>query len=143
MKSISILMRLLRTTLNLQVLRFLLVGSVNTILGYIIYLGLSFIFVYSTAYSISFFLGVLTSYYLNTKFVFKELLSWKKLLQFPLVYITQYLIGLMLMILLIEKMSVSLFLAPLCVVVITLPVTYCVSRWVIKTNANKSQKCSG
>ena len=143
MRLISTLMPLLKKMIrNLEFLRFLIVGTINTVVGYMIYISLTFYFIYSIAYSISFVFGVLISYYLNTKFVFQEALSWKKLVRFPLVYVTQYLMGLMLMFLLIEKFSISLFVAPLLVVIITTPITFFISRWIIKPNSKRALECN-
>lgn len=132
MRSIGILMPLLKKFFSHELLRFLITGCVNTSAGYVIYVGLLLFFGYRTAYSISFVLGILFSYYLNSKFVFKEKLSVKKLIQFPLVYLTQYILGLFLMFILVEKFLFSAIWAPLVVVIFTLPLTFYLSRFILK-----------
>lgn len=111
---------------------FVLCGALNTLLGWGIYLLLLSFFSYPYAYSIAYALCIFISYYLNTVFVFKEKLRLANALQFPLVYLVQYLSGLGLMLLLVQVAGVSEVIAPFLVVVLTIPVTYKLSQFVIK-----------
>ena len=115
-----------------EVIRFLITGATNTALGYLIYLAFLLVLPYTAAYSISYVIGIFVSYALNTAFVFKERWSWKRFAAFPLVYVVQYLLGLALLALLVEKAGVPKTLAPLVIVIIILPVTFFLSRFVIR-----------
>jgi len=86
---------------------------------------------------LSYVAGVFISYYLNARFVFREKRRLSKALQFPIVYLAQYLIGLGLLYLLVEVAHVSKFFAPIMIVVITVPCTYFLSRYVIKGVSRK------
>lgn len=77
-------------------------------------------------------LRVLLSYWLNCHFVFKVRMSLKGLLRFPLVYVVQYLVGLLLMFVLVEKLAVPKLLAPLLVIVVTVPLTFVLSRALLR-----------
>jgi putative flippase GtrA len=132
MKSTGILTRLSKKFSDPEFLRFLAVGAFNTAAGYVLYLGLLQVFGYRVAYSIAFVLGVLMSYALNTRYVFRQPFSWSKLLQFPLVYLAQYALGIALLYVLVEVLSVAAFAAPLIVVVVSVPVTFILSRKIIK-----------
>lgn len=114
-----------------EFIRFLVVGGINTGGGYVIYLLLLNWLGYRSAYTISFMVGVLISYALNAKFVFKQRFSLKALLRFPLVYAVQYLSGLVLLYLLIEQLGMPPPYAPIFVVVFNIPLTFLLSRYVI------------
>ena len=111
---------------------FVFFGAVNTGLSYGIYLLLVLFVAYPTAYTLSYPLGILISYYLNARFVFREKLRLSKALQYPVVYLVQYLLGLGLLYLLVEVAHLSKFIAPILIVLITVPFTYVLSRYVIK-----------
>ena len=119
---------------------FVFFGAVRTVLGYGMYLFLVLFFTYGTAYTLSYVAGVFISYYLNARFVFQEKLRLSRALQFPIVYLAQYLIGLGSLYLLIEVAHVSKFFAPIMVVVITVPCTYLLSRYVIKGVSRTSRR---
>jgi putative flippase GtrA len=114
---------------------FLVCGVVNTVLTYGLYLVLLWVVSYPTAYTISYAVGILLSYCLNARFVFKEKLRLSKALQYPVVYLVQYLLGIVLLYLLVEIAHLSRVLAPLVIVAITMPITFFLSRFIIKRPA--------
>jgi putative flippase GtrA len=119
---------------------FVFFGAVRTVLGYGIYLLLVLFLAYPTAFTVSYVAGIFISYYLNARFVFREKVRLSKALQFPIVYLAQYLIGLGSLYLLIEVAHLSKFFAPIVVVVITVPYTYLLSRYVIKGVSRTSRR---
>jgi putative flippase GtrA len=119
---------------------FVFFGAVRTVLSYGIYLLLVLFLAYPTAYTVSYVADIFISYYLNARFVFREKLRLSKALQFPIVYLAQYLIGLGSLYLLIEVAHLSKFFAPIVVVVITVPCTYLLSRYVIKGVSRTSRR---
>lgn len=123
---------LLMKFLDYEAPRFLVVGALNTGAGYLIYLGALQVVPYKSAYSISYVFGILASYFLNTRFVFREPWSWRKLASFPAVYVVQYFLGLGFLAILVGYLGVWEVIAPLLVVIATLPVTFVLSRYVIK-----------
>lgn len=112
-------------------LRFLIGGGINTLLSYFLYLIILFFLPYMVAYTLAYFLGIIFSYAINTWWVFRQPWSWFKLFQFPLVYIVQYLIGIGLLYGLVTVLGVSQQLAPLIAILLTLPLTFLMSRWII------------
>ena len=64
--------------------------------------------------------------------MFHEKLLLRRALQYPVVYLDQNVIGLILLYLLVELANVSKLIAPFAVVLLTVPVTYKLSRYVIK-----------
>lgn len=111
--------------------RFLICGGVNTLLTYLIYVGLVMVLPYPVAYTITTILGIFLSYVLNALFVFRRKLSLTAALQYPVVYVVQYFLGLALLYVLVEKAHLSKFFAPLLIVVATTPITFLLSRFVI------------
>lgn len=114
-----------------EALRFLLGGASTTLVSYVVYLLLlphvSYLIAYTAAYAI----GIGWSYLANTLFVFRRRPSIRRAMAFPLVYAVQYLVGSMLLVLLVDQLKVAQSIAPLAVVILTLPVTYVLSRWII------------
>ncbi|MDD5180281.1 MAG: GtrA family protein [Gallionellaceae bacterium] len=112
--------------------RFVVAGGINTIFSYVLYLLLLPITAYVIAYSISFIAGVVSGYTLNTLLVFKQPWTLKKLFQYPLVYIAQYLVGIVLLSILVGYLNINERLAPLVNVVLLLPLTFILSKKIIK-----------
>lgn len=123
-----------------QFLRFVFFGGVNTALTYGVYLVFVLYVAYPTAYTVSYISGVFLSYCLNARFVFKEKLRLSKALQYPIVYFVQYLLGLGLLYVLIEVVRLNKFIAPMVVVLATVPCTYLLSRWVIKGRSSATRR---
>ena len=73
--------------------RFVLVGGANTVVTYGLYLLFLRLVSYPKAYTASYVADILISYYLNAQFVFKERLRLGRTLQFPMVYLVQYVTG--------------------------------------------------
>jgi putative flippase GtrA len=115
-----------------ELIRFLLVGATNTAVAYVLYLLFLIFMPYLYAYSISYGIGVVVSYILNSRFVFRQPLSLAKFLQFPVVYVIQYGIGVVLLWLLVGKAALAPEVAMIAVVVLTIPITYLTSRFILK-----------
>lgn len=128
------------TRLTGQFTRFVICGFINTLATYLIYLACLYIVRYSMAYTFSFVSGIFISYYLNSRFVFREELSWRKAIKYPLVYLVQYLLGITSLYLLVELARVSEVIAPIFVVLITVPVTFLLSRRVIAGDEDGKQR---
>ncbi len=112
--------------------RFLLAGLANTGLTYFAYLLLLKVATYRVAFTVAFVLGILLSYGLNARYVFRRRTAWRSFGRFPLVYLAQYLAGLALVSLFVEAFSVPAWLAPILVLVFTIPLTYLLTRAVFK-----------
>jgi putative flippase GtrA len=132
--------RIVAGTSAREFVRFVFFGGVNTLLSYSIYVLLLFVVSYPVAYTVSFVAGMFISYCLQARFVFHERLRLSRALQYPVVYMVQYVIGLVLMYLLVDVAEVSKYLAPFFVVMLTLPVTYRLSRYVIKRGGNAGRE---
>lgn len=125
-----------------EFVRFIVCGVINTGGTFIIYLCLLWVVSYPAAYTISYVAGVFISYWLNARFVFHEALSIARAIQYPVVYLVQYLLGLGLLFLLVEVAHLSDIVAPLLVVILTLPVTFLLSRYVIRRSFGLGERHS-
>lgn len=101
---------------------------------YVLYLLFLQFMAYQLAYSVVFMLGILISYVLNAGFVFRTPMTLKTLARFPLVYGLQYLLGMGLVIGLVEVAGLAAWLAPLCAIAITVPLTFVFSRYIFTSN---------
>lgn len=121
-------------------LRFLLVGAVNTILGYGLYLLFNLVFDYRVAYTLAFLLGIFMSFVLNSHYVFRQPLRWNRLVIYPAVYVLQYGIGLLCVWLFAGILHQPEALAPLVAVAVTLPITYFASSVILSTKPDAPSK---
>lgn len=112
--------------------RFLISGGVNTALTYLIYLALIPFMAYTLAYSASYVAGIVIAYVINTRFVFQARMQARSALLYPLVYVAQYAAGVVLLALLVEVLRVDERIAPAAVIVLTIPLTFFLSRVIIR-----------
>lgn len=118
---------------NVEFQKFIVGGLINTVIGYSGYLLLLMLSSsYSLSYIGSFIIGILCSYLVNSIFVFRTPLSLKKLLSFPIVYMVQLVLGYLLLYLFIDRLQINEVIAPLIVTAITVPVTFLLSKRIIK-----------
>lgn len=117
-----------------EMLRFLVGGGVNVAVGYGSYLVLLLWFRYEVAYAIAYVAGIAVSYLFSALYVFRQPLRWRSALFYPLVYLLQFLLGLVLLKILIEAAHLPQRLAPLAVALLTIPATFLTSRVVIRTS---------
>lgn len=118
--------------MNRPFVRFLFVGAANTVFFYAVYLLLLPVMPYAIAYAIGYAGGIILSYVLNSLFVFHERMSLKKGMQFPLVYLVQYLLGTLILVICIDLLGMDARLGPVVTVIGTVPATFLLSKWIIK-----------
>ncbi len=116
-----------------EFLRFLILGGTNTIVTYAIYLLLLRWMRYEIAYSIGYAVGIVLAYALSAAFVFRQPMRRRSAIRFPLVYLAQFLISLGLLRLAVEVIHIPQWLAFAFVVILTIPVTFLLSRWVLRS----------
>jgi putative flippase GtrA len=140
MKQVNDLKALSTKFINFEFSLFFLQGIANTVITYLLYLALVQVLSCQLAYTTVFILGVLFSYYFNSKYTFKQEMRWSILLQFIFVYLAQSLSGLMLIHFLTTRLNINKEWVLLFVMSFTFPLSFFLSRWVIKktTSTNKS-----
>lgn len=108
--------------------RFLCAGIFNTLATYVIYLLCLQVMHYGLAYTIAYVSGIVFNFLLNTKYVFKSHPSLKRFICYLLVYLCQYLLGLILLWLLVTVLSINPHYAPFIVIMVTVPVIYILAK---------------
>lgn len=100
----------------IEYLKFNIVGTANFIISQIIYLTLYFIFNinYIIAYTITSIISVSASYYLNSRFTFKEKkYTFKKYMLSFLVYLIEYFLNLFIILLCVNVFKLNKAIAPM------------------------------
>lgn len=118
--------------INREFYRFVFWGGVNTLAGYLAYAFLLLFLPYLISYSVAFMFSIFVSYVLNSKFVFNQELELRKAIKYPVVYVNQYVLGAVSLYLLVHFLEISKLVAPLLVVMLTIPVTYFLSRRILR-----------
>ena len=113
-------------------LRFVLGGGMNTAFTYVLYLALERVLPYQVAYGLAYGAGIVFAYWFNARFVFHVPLTWRGLFAYPVVYVVQYLASAGLLGILVSGLGASRVLAPLAVSAMMLPLTFVLSRRVLR-----------
>ncbi|WP_327291137.1 GtrA family protein [Streptomyces sp. NBC_01198] len=115
----------------LQIVRFALVGAVNTGTFYGFYLALHPLMPYFAAYSLAFVLSMIGSFFLNTYFTYRTRPTWKKFFLFPLTNITNYVVTSIGVYAFVEWVGMNDKIAPLVAAAAAIPFTYVLSRRIL------------
>jgi len=115
-----------------EAVRFLVGGVLNTVVGYGCYLLLLHWVHYEIAYALAYAISIAVSYVFSAAVVFRQPLRMNAALRYPLVYLVQFLLGLVLMRALIEVLHTPAWVAPVLVSVCTIPVTFLLSRVIVR-----------
>lgn len=97
-----------------------------------LYLLLLTIIDYKIAYAISYLSGIVLAYYINTKYVFASKLTIKKFIKFPTVYAFQFIMSMVIVYFCVEMNYVSEQIAPLVVILITVPFVFIISKYILE-----------
>jgi putative flippase GtrA len=122
----------MNSPLHHEALRFLVAGAINTAATYLLYLALLPLLNYTLAYTITYIGGIALAYLLSTKYVFQVRRSARGLALFPLVYVAQYLAGVLVLRVAVETFAVPQKFALLFSIAATIPMTFLLSRWLLK-----------
>jgi putative flippase GtrA len=120
--------KLITSAMKARFIRFVFTGGVNTAVTYFIYLLLLQVLNYQVSYTIAFVSGIAIAFLLNKLFVFKTHRGWKTVMLYPFVYFAQYIFGMLLLWFVVGQLDLSVELGPLVVVILTIPLTYWLSR---------------
>lgn len=123
---------LIGKSINSEFFRFLVVGVINTLVGYVAFILLLPLLSYLYAYTFSYCIAVLNAYFMSVFFVFKRKVSLTSFLQFPLVYVTQYFIGAFIMWLLVGQLGIGPGWSYAVVILVTVPVNFLATRFLLK-----------
>ncbi len=119
-------------------IKFLLIGGINTAITYLIYLGLLNVFGYTLAYAIAYVSGIVISYIGHTLVSFKDKIKLKSFIQYPAVYLAQFISSYVIIYVLINALGLSAKWAPLIAIILTIPLTFIMSKTIIKGKSIKA-----
>ncbi|CCH31397.1 GtrA family protein [Actinosynnema sp. NPDC047251] len=114
-----------------RIIRFGLVGVVNTGVYYGLYLLLGLAFPYLAAHVAAFLLAMVGSYFLNCYFTFRTTPSLRTFLLFPLSNVTNFVVTTAGLYALVTWLHVDQRIAPLLAAVVAIPFTFIVAQFVL------------
>ncbi|OMF08591.1 GtrA family protein [Paenibacillus sp. FSL H7-0331] len=133
---------LLKVKIN-QTLRFILVGILNTIVGYTVYfICLNLLhFNYSISLVVSHILGVINSYYLNKKWTFNVARSSSRMiLKFGLIYLCTFLLNYGILVLFVEMLKLNPLISQLISLFVTTIISFLGQKyWSFKATKLESE----
>jgi len=116
-----------------QVIKFGIVGVINTLDYYLLYLFfqsvLSIYYLY--AHIISFLISMVGSFYMNSYFTYKTKPTLKKFLQFPLTYVVNIVVSTSAIYILVDLMKLNQKVSPILASLIAIPFTFTLSRYIL------------
>lgn len=126
-------------SLNTEFTRFLVVGVINTLSYYSIYLILHnlFLFPYLLAHIIGFLISLNVSFFLNTYITYKVKPTFKKYLLFPLTQAVNMSVSTILILVFVEYLNFNSNIAPFAAVIFTVPITFIISSKIMKDPARQ------
>lgn len=113
----------------------MLSGGLNTLVTYLLYLLLLQDLGARQSYSLAFASGIALAYVLGRVFVFRQPARAGRSRYFPLIYLLQYLLGLLVVHAWVEWLGWPPALAALASICLTVPLTFVLSRWVFQAPA--------
>lgn len=120
--------------------RYLIAGTLNTGLTYLLYLGLLLLMPYIWAYSLTYVAGIALGYALNARWVFKKAPSLRTATIYPLSYAFNYTLGVALLWVFVEIVDLPKEIAPLVVVAITVPLMYILTKAIFQGDMSHGEK---
>lgn len=112
--------------------RFVIAGGANTVFSYLVYLALNVWLPYWAAYTIGYVAGIALSYVVNRHFVFRAGASVAGTLAFPVVYLGQWALGLVIVWFWVDVLAWTDTVAPLVASAITVPLTFTLIRRIFR-----------
>lgn len=104
-----------------------------TAASYVIYIALLYWMDYAPAYAIAYMAGIALSYLINALMVFKQPMTRRSAVLFPLIYIFQFFLGMLILRACIELFGVAEWLSMLFSIVLTFPMAYFLSKWAMRS----------
>lgn len=122
------------TQTHAEILKFIIVGGINTLNYYVVYLLLLKLFhiEYMISHITGFLVAFMISYYLNCYFVYRVKPTWRKFISFPITQIVNVSLQTVLLYVFVSWLNLPAEIAPFAGLVITIPITFVLSKWILK-----------
>lgn len=120
--------------ISLEFIRFLIVGIINTVNYYVIYLILHVFMAsnYMVSHIIGFIFSMVLSFFLSSYFTFKVKPTLVKFFQFPLTQLFNISVSSILIYLFVEYLIIDSRIAPIVSLFITVPLTFIITGKILK-----------
>ncbi len=118
---------------NNQIIRFVIVGGLNTLNYYLLYLCFLHLIHIPYLYShiLAFILSMIGSFFMNTLFTYGTKPTWKKFFQFPLTYVVNVSITTSSVYILVDLLHYDKNISPLIASLIAIPFTFILSKKIL------------
>jgi putative flippase GtrA len=113
-------------------IRFFAGGVATTVVSYGVYLALVPFMPYQPAYFAAYVVGIALAYVINSVLVFRVPLSRGRFFVYPVIYLIHYMIAAGLLAVGVELVGLPVKLAPLAVIVVMIPISYVLNRFVLE-----------
>ncbi|HDF1798548.1 TPA: flippase GtxA [Staphylococcus aureus] len=122
------------TQTHAEILKFIIVGGINTLNYYVVYLLLLKLLhiEYMISHITGFLVAFVISYYLNCYFVYRVKPTWRKFISFPITQIVNVSLQTVLLYVFVSWLNLPTEIAPFAGLVITIPITFVLSKWILK-----------
>ncbi|MGV9250346.1 GtrA family protein [Streptomyces sp. NPDC003697] len=115
-----------------------MVGVVNTLAYYTLYLVFLTRLPYLAAHALAFVLSMIGSFFLNARFTYRTRPTWRKFLLFPLTNVTNFLLTTVGVYVIVDVLHAGNRFAPLLASAAAIPVTFVVSRMIMLPGAGSA-----
>ena len=123
----------------MMALKFGFVGIANTILSYVLFVVLIKLSVYYLlASTVSFVIGTMFSYVLNSRYTFKNPISLWVYVRFFAVNLISLCVSLLMLFILKQLLGFNVYFAQIAVILVRFPIVYIVNREVVFGTADNS-----
>ncbi|HCY6874371.1 TPA: flippase GtxA [Staphylococcus aureus] len=122
------------TQTHVEILKFIIVGGINTLNYYVVYLLLLKLLhiEYMISHITGFIVAFVISYYLNCYFVYRVKPTWRKFISFPITQIVNISLQTVLLYVFVSWLNLPAEIAPFAGLIITIPITFILSKWILK-----------
>lgn len=122
------------TQTHAEILKFIIVGGINTLNYYVVYLLLLKLLhiEYMISHITGFLVAFVISYYLNCYFVYRVKPTWRKFVSFPITQIVNVSLQTVLLYVFVSWLNLPAEIAPFAGLIITIPITFILSKWILK-----------
>ncbi|HDF3630461.1 TPA: flippase GtxA [Staphylococcus aureus] len=122
------------TQTHAEILKFIIVGGINTLNYYVVYLLLLKLLhiEYMISHITGFLVAFVISYYLNCYFVYRVKPTWRKFISFPITQIVNVSLQTVLLYVFVSWLNLPAEIAPFAGLIITIPITLILSKWILK-----------
>lgn len=122
------------TQTHAEILKFIIVGGINTLNYYVVYLLLLKLLhiEYMISHITGFIVAFVISYYLNCYFVYRVKPTWRKFISFLITQLVNVSLQTVLLYVFVSWLNLPAEIAPFAGLVITIPITFILSKWILK-----------